>query len=493
MTQGTIDLLKAKKLCHRCVGENYLSMEIESKGEPLECSYCNRTANSYRIGEVAKLVEIAFNHHYKLTPAQPNSLEYSLQCDKELGYEWKRNGEPVVDAIMNAADLPEAAAEDVQRILADQYLDTHKAKIGEETEFCAGSYYEENGASGQSWQEEWYGFEKSLKTEARFFSRTAARHLASVFSGIETMRTRDDQPLILEAGPGTPLKTIYRARVFQSDKMLEEAIGRPDLHLGPPPAMLASAGRMNAHGISVFYGANDPKVAIAEVRPPVGSKVAVARFEIVRSLRLLDLRALNAACIKGSIFDPQYADRLEHAAFLSLLCQHITKPVMPDDAALDYLPTQAVADFLATEAEILLDGIIFPSVQFGDDELNVALFNKAARVEMMDIPSGTEISTRTGQNGEDGWEVEYSVIEQVPPPKDASDEEITADYWLNMSALFNAEDLPLDYDDRAVSLRIMLDTVEVHIVQPMKFPIPTEAHSVRRHRLEKREYKFQSF
>jgi len=49
---------------------------------------------------------------------------------------------------------------------------------------------------------------------------------------------------------------------------------------------------MNARGVSVFYGAIDPRVALAEVRPPVGSRVAVARFEIIRPLRLLDLNAL---------------------------------------------------------------------------------------------------------------------------------------------------------------------------------------------------------
>jgi hypothetical protein len=32
---------------------------------------------------------------------------------------------------------------------------------------------------------------------------------------------------------------------------------------------------MNARGISVFYGANNQKAAIAEVRPPVGSQIAV--------------------------------------------------------------------------------------------------------------------------------------------------------------------------------------------------------------------------
>ena len=55
--------------------------------------------------------------------------------------------------------------------------------------------------------------------------------------------------------------------------------------------MAAAAGRMNARGISVFYGANDPLVALSEVRPPVGARVAIARFEIIRPIKLLDLTA----------------------------------------------------------------------------------------------------------------------------------------------------------------------------------------------------------
>ena len=256
--------------------------------------------------------------------------------------------------------------------------------MGEETEFSAGSYYEEKGTSDAAWQEEWHSFETSLKTQARFFNRTAADHLASVFDGIDAMRTHDGRPLVADAGPGAAFGFVYRARVFQSDEKLEIALCRPDRHLGSPPALVASAGRMNARGISVFYGANDPMVAIAEVRPPVGSQVAVARFEIIKRLRLLDLTALGAVSVAGSVFDSGLAGRLERAMFLRSLSGRITRPVMPDDEALDYLATQAVADFLATATSAPLDGIIFPSAQSAGDVLNVVLFHRAARIESLE-------------------------------------------------------------------------------------------------------------
>ena len=153
------------------------------------------------------------------------------------------------------------------------------------------------------------------------------------------MKTRDGRSLVVDAGPGTSFNVLYRARVFQADEKLQEALTRPDRCLGPPPSMYANAGRINAHGISVFYGANDPEVAIAEVRPPVGSRVQLL-VQIVRPIRFLDLTDLSAVTTSGSIFDPEFAGRLERAMFLRRLSQIITKPVMPDDEPFEYIVTQ---------------------------------------------------------------------------------------------------------------------------------------------------------
>ena len=111
--------------------------------------------------------------------------------------------------------------------------------------------------------------------------------------GLSLDELQSGKPIIVDAGPGTDLKGLYRARTFQSDASLEKALERSSETLGSPPSELAMPGRMNAHGISVFYGANQQLVALAEVRPPVGAQVAIGRFEIVRPLRLLDLSALD--------------------------------------------------------------------------------------------------------------------------------------------------------------------------------------------------------
>lgn len=317
---------------------------------------------------------------------------------------------------------------------------------------------------------DWRSFENSLKTEARFFSRTAANHLTSIFDGIGELQTRDGRPLVVDAGPGTDFHTLYRARVFQSHDKLEAALGRPDIHLGSPPAPLAVAGRMNARGISVFYGTNNQKAAIAEVRPPVGSQIAVVQFEIIRKLRLLDLTALNDVRDTESISDFGLAGRMEGAVFLRSLSGRITPPVMPDDEPFEYLATQAIADFLATEVSAPLDGIIFPSVQAAGDVLNVVLFHKAARVEAMNVPEGTEISASAGRWAEDGWVEDYEVFEKVP----------------DLAAIAEAMPRdPRDADWRDASLRIVSESMEVHRVKRVEFA--TDEFTVKRHRREKQD------
>lgn len=472
--------LKTKHICFGCVSESYLSAEIERAGEQAACDYCGEMERSWTIADLAASIEKAFDDHYVRTSDQPNSWQRSLLSDRESDYNWEREGYPVLDAVEEAAGIPAAAAEDVLAILDDIHADYDHHTMGVETEFSPESYYEEKRASSAEWQQEWRWFEHSLKTEARFFSKAAAAHLASVFGGIDKIKTRKGRNLVVQAGPKRAINHLYRARVFQTDDKLEEALCRPDLHLGSPPSRHASAGRMNARGISVFYGATSAKAAIAEVRPPVGSRVAVAKFEIRRPLHLLDLTALEKAIDGGSIFDPSLKGRLERVAFLRSLGQRMTRPVMPDDEALDYLATQAVADFLATENDPVLDGIIYRSVQVKGGR-NVVLFHKSARVAALDLLKDTEIQARSYCDTEDGPEIDYRVNEIVPPPGPPVPKE--EPLFLSDPLLSEQSDFG-EWDGREKSLSVDAKSVQVHWIEWMSFR--STCHSVARHSFEKR-------
>lgn len=468
--------LTERRICFKCVGEAYLSRQIEMEGAVARCSYCGDEDPGITLVEMSDRVATAFEQHYDRTSDQPSSMQYAMLKDKESDYEWDREGEPVDEAIASAASISEAAAVDIRSILAERFSDWDSAMSGEETEFDSESNYEPKDVRGGRWHAQWVSFERSLKTEARFFDQTAIRHLTELFNGIDRMVTRARVPVLVNAGPGASISSLYRARSFPVYRDIHGALARPDLQLGPPPAAAARAGRMNARGISVFYGANDPLVALAEVRPPVGCTVVVARFEIIRAIKLLNLTALRDAMMEGSIFDPLHLDRLQRAAFLRQLSDRITIPVMPDDEELGYLVTQAIADFLATANEPPVDGVIFPSVQAKGDARNVVLFHKASRVASMVFPVGTKIEVNDGYATEDGWEQDFSVYETIPPMKSA-DPIVPA-----VEPGFGDPPLGRDPDQREPTLSVDPQSVEVHAVEAVQYT--TDRNRVRRHRHE---------
>jgi hypothetical protein len=478
------DEVEQNLICSHCIGESFLKSEVDRTGTEAECFYCEQTAKTFSIRELADYVDTAFEQHYLRTSTEPDGLEYLAV--KEGGW-WDRHGEPVSSVIGEAAKIDEDPAEHVRLVLEERHFDMDDARAGEENPFDEEAHYEESSVHDWEMQADWTRFQESLKTESRFFSRTAEAILQSIFENLDGHVTHGGNPVIVEAGPGHPIDGLFRARVFQSEPKLEAALKRPDLELGPPPPRLASAGRMNARGIAVFYGATAPEVALAETRPPVGSKAAVARFEIIRPLRLLDIEALRSLLVRGSVFDPSFIKQLEKAKFLGTLSHQITAPVMPDDELSEYLITQAIADYLAAQTKPSLDGIIYPSVQDGGNAKNVVLFHKSARVAELDIPPGTKIEAYTNMWDEDGRYPDYRVIENVPPKSATPTERgrTTLDEWYDdlRSTGSVGSGRPGSSDARDIALRIDLKSVTVHHIERATYT--SQDYLVSRDRTEK--------
>ena len=206
--------------------------------------------------------------------------------------------------ISSAADVGEPIAEDIRKILADRYQATGiDIESPDEAPFALGAHYEKrNEVDDGEFRSEWRKFEETLKTEARYFSRDAELILWSIFEDLDGQITSGGYPVIVAGGLGTAISELYRARTVQTVTKLRTVLSRPDKEVGPPPPppSAAVAGRMNARGISVFYGSTDPEVAIAEIRPPVGSQVVVGRFDVIRPVRLLLLIRLFQQATSGS-------------------------------------------------------------------------------------------------------------------------------------------------------------------------------------------------
>ncbi|WP_343556310.1 RES family NAD+ phosphorylase [Sphingobacterium sp.] len=407
---------------------------------------------------MANKIALAFSQFYERTPLEPSAMENYLISDRESNYEWQRHGESVIFVIMDAAVVEEEIANDVQELLEEHFSDRESAEIGLETEFTEQSHYERKILDDRSWQKEWEEFETKLKNETRHFNQFGVKLLNRIFEGIETRQTEEGIKLVTTVGPESNIKTLYRARVFQSNAKLQDALRHPDLQLGPPPNLYALPGRMNARGISMFYGAIEEDIAIGEVRPPVGSKVVVAKFDILKELKLLNLNALTKVNSEGSIFDPNYIRQLERDIFLRKLSDKMSNPVMPEDETMDYLITQAIADYLAVESKVNFDGIMYPSVQSDKEGINIVLFHKSSRVE----PYRWELDVNLGSYTEEGWEWDYYVM-----GKTRKSAPIFRKYYSDLMG----EEIIIntDKDSREPTLAIDIQSIRIHHVKAVKF------------------------
>lgn len=444
------DDLAGKRICAGCVGDRYLKRVVREDGSKAKCSYCGKRRNAMPLGEFSNYIQTAFENHYELT-------------SETYGPDYEPVGSPVGEMIQELAEIEEKPAEDIRNLLSHRLGPVGKDALTEDDPFGEEAHYRERETYTPEHHLEWAFFRKSLTTEARLFNRDAENALAAVFGGIDEYARTHGKPVILDAGPGRPINVLYRARVFQSDeKKVEAAIVRPDIELGPPPPQFAVAGRMNARGIGVFYGATHRNVALAEVRPPVGSRVLIARFEIIKPVRLLDVGVMESIQAKGSIFDNSFLHAQERAMFLKTLSRTITQPVMPEDEASEYLVTQAIADYLATREEPRLDGIIYSSAQQrGRLKRNVVLFHKSARVEALDIPAISQIYAHTSETDEDGTRPNYWVHITKPPPKEKPERDFP------FISLYDYPDPRKD--TREPALRVDLPSVGVHYVTGVKF------------------------
>jgi hypothetical protein len=231
---------------------------------------------------------------------------------------------------------------------------------------------------------------------------------------------------------------------------------------------------MNAAGISVFYGAMEADTCIAEARAPVGSFVVLGPFELARTVRILDLDVLTRVVTDESWFDPGFTVRSNRAAFLRHLVQEIGRPIMPRDEEFEYLPTQAVSEYLASCVEPKLDGILFHSAQTAGEGRNIVLFNHAAGVEPYALPEGTKTEVQMGWASEDDEDDSITVWEEVTSPKavDGDKPARAVASFADVLALASPSDSPEKTDDQFlgyVTLRLDVDKIEVFRIRAVKY------------------------
>lgn len=402
----TIEDIYTSYVCPDCIGDRFLTKVVRGEGIRAACSYCNAVGEALPLDDLAQRIDEVLQDHFELTPNQPTGYEYTLAKE---GW-WERPGYPVANVIADIAGVSEEIATGVMELLSGHY-GYRAIKDGEENPYSSDACYEEQGADDSAWKT----FCEQIRSHGRFFNKYAEDALTHIFGDLGTHKSRGES-VIREISPDSESGHIWRCRMAQSHKELKAILKSPAREIGPPPPRLAKGGRMNALGIPVFYGAMEKDTCVAEIRAPVGSQVVVAKFELLRPVRLLDLDALTEIWnIDASHFDPDYYKLEGRVASLRSLAHEICRPVMPQDEAFEYLPSQAVAEYLTNKLDLRLDGIIFRSSQTGCGR-NVVLFNPACGVESDDLPEGTEVKVYIHYDKYDEDDEGYvRVFERVPP------------------------------------------------------------------------------
>ena len=161
----------------------------------------------------------------------------------------------------------------------------------------------------------------------------------------------------------------YRARLADGDEVY------PIDKMAAPPKRLASHGRANPPGIPYLYLGSKPETAASEVRPHTGEIACVADFHIADPLRAVDLRSPRKLVSPFLLADASAIGQLRaDIPFLERLGDELTRPVLPLGAAIDYIPSQYLCEFIK---KCGYDGVVYRSSV--SDEINLALFdpNKA--------------------------------------------------------------------------------------------------------------------
>lgn len=396
--------MSVESVCTNCIVDPYLKLLPEQK-----IGHCNLCGNQGTLVESKYLYEKihkVLTAFYKETNREP--IGFQTQMAKE-GF-WEPSGQSILEFLEESVVGDIDHAESLRDSLSERYGPTH----GDYMDGCNSlddpydedAHYEYKGPDADDLNHEWEGFKTDLKERSRFFHKKTVNFLDEIFHDIEELNKFNQGQLLKTFGATKNDQPIFRARYVTNEKALYELLASLPESIGPPPSDVARNGRMNAQGISTFYGALDQETCIAEIRPPVNSWVVVSEFKVIEKLKVLDIDALLQIERKGSIFDEYHQSRLSIILFLTRLVDEIKKPVIHGENDQDYLTTQFISEYLAQRSTGKIDGLLFKSTQVNSDGTNLVLFHRSSKIKPNEKLASCELdfyrSHIYGPDGPDG-------------------------------------------------------------------------------------------
>jgi RES domain len=351
-------------ICSACITPPVLKDLVSRYGSPDTCSYCNATGIAV---ESKFLFDYIYERVKENVAAEDDLSFYEHGLIYEIGSdEIAVNSYDIV--LMDWFNLGD-------EVYFDDLCDGVPAEfkinsMGKETHF----YIDDGLLERNIYEDRWATFIDDIRHAHRFFNPNAGAFLDAVFK----LLVSDDDQLKLEVirtlNRGTEL---FRARSANSYKKAKEIADDPASQLGPTPKDMASSQRMTPNGISALYCALERDTCLSEIRSITGDDIVSVALTPIASLKLLDLTKLELVePPEMTLLDVGYLDAQHLKTFLKSLVKKMSKPKGRSDE-LSYLSTQVVFEYLRLRFGKQIDGLVFPSVQTGEQGSNLVLFPEA--------------------------------------------------------------------------------------------------------------------
>jgi hypothetical protein len=330
-----------RNVCAECVSDAHLKRLIEEAASEYECDYCGSSSEDEIAAPMEVVLEPVFGTltHYFSGPDNAG-VPYETA---EGGYLIK--GTDTGDALQS---LPLECNDDLFEDIVDSIHNDYWVKAPDG--HWAGEQLDDWLIGG------WKNFAYHVKHRQRFF-----------FGSTRPEDPQDFVPSQLLPQLGKIVKELSVVGQIATDTKLYRARQRPYSanwqpnaeSMGAPPETRAPAGRMNPPGISYLYLSIEKATAVREVRRTRPGPAALAIFRAANTLRVLDLATLPEL---PSLFDHEKLRDREVLLFLQMFVEEITQPARADGLEhIDYVPSQIVSEYFATEFDDELDGLMFPS------------------------------------------------------------------------------------------------------------------------------------
>lgn len=366
-------------VCPSCFGDRPLQRTIADLRRGLltdKCSFHPRN-KGLPIRTLTEVIDEVFRENFKI-----GDFDY----DEDGIVTSPRAGDSLAFLI---GDITGATDPSIVTALVDDLIENEHFWLDDDDEgfFYSDLTYIRNGDDDFVHDTRWKLFCNSVVHGQRFFNSAAKDYVSEIFDEIHLQRDDQRNPVVYLLEPGKTGSSFFRCRL-ENDPAKRDAIAKsPEQNLGPPPSRVRRPGRMNPAGIAALYAAYSMDTCIAELRPPVGSVVVGARFDLVRPICVLDTTRFQRPVRNIGMFEKAHRKRLTQWTFMQRFRSEIAKPILPDDEYLDYIPTQAVAEYLCHHHRFKLrgvehgiDAIIFQSAQDPEKGKNIVLLGGASAV-----------------------------------------------------------------------------------------------------------------